>query len=554
MPEDLIIDGIRTNADPSKTILEVASELGISIPTLCHHKALSPYGACRICLVETIWKGKSSLRTACTYPAWDGEVKTNSEMVRRARKTLLGLMLAEAPEAEDIRALAAEYDADPDLYKVHREGTTNKCIMCGLCVRTCQDVMNIAAIGFKDRGFRRTIATPFGHFSEICSTCGACVAVCPTDAITLKDITDKRIRPILSEFELGLKGRKPIYKPFPQAVPSKPLIDRENCMYFNNNGACQVCKEVCEFNAIEYEMQDETVEVEVGNVIVATGFKIFDATRAEQYAYGKHPNVLTSLELERIINASGPTSGDIVMRVKDQKGDTIFSPEGAKPGTVAIIHCVGSRDHNHNKYCSRVCCMYSLKLAHLVKEKLPEAEVLEYYIDMRAFGKGYEEFYERIREEGVHVIRGKTAKIEAEKERLSIRGEDMLAGKLVEKEVDMVILSVGLEPTEDAAGLSDMLGIRQDQYGWFTEANRNSDPVGTFKGGITIAGTCQGPKDIPDTVAQASAAASRVIQSIKKGKIKAGMKDLSPEEIVSKAGDLAASYTDKKVPKKQESV
>lgn len=554
MPNDLIIDGIRINADPSKTILEVAKEIGIFIPTLCHHKALNPYGACRLCLVETIWKGKSSLKTACTYPAWDGEVKTNSEMVRRARKTLLELMLAEAPEAEDIKELAVEYNADPDIYKVHREGTENKCIMCGLCVRTCQDIMNIGAIGFKDRGFKRTIATPFDEYSEICSTCGACVAVCPTNAITLKDITDKRIKPILSGFELGLKDRKAIYKSFPQAVPNIPLIDRENCMYFNNNGACQVCKEVCEFNAIDYEMEDETIEIEVGNIIVATGFKIFDAKRADQYGYGKHPNVITSLELERIINASGPTNGNIVMREIDDKGNTVFSPENIQPKSVAIIHCVGSRDQNYNKYCSRVCCMYSLKLAHLVNEKLPDAEVYEYYIDMRAFGKGYEEFYERIKEEGVHIIRGRTAKIEENNGRLFIRGEDILAGKLVEQEVDMAILSVGLEPREDASELREMLDIKQDQNGWFAEANSNSDPVGTYTGGITIAGACQGPKDIPDTVAQASAAASRVIQSIKKGKTKKSIKDLSLEEIVTKASKISALQLKKKALKKDDSV
>ncbi len=541
MPKDLIIDGIRVNTDPSKTILEKAKEIGISIPTLCNHKALLPYGACRICLVETIWKGKSSLRTACTYPTWEGEVKTNSETVRKARRMILELMLAEAPDAEDIQELAQEYSADNKKYEVNRAGEKNRCIMCGLCVRICNDVMKIGAIGFKGRGFQREIATPFDKFSEVCSACGACAFICPTNAIKLEDITDKKITPLLSDFEMLLKTRAVMNRAFPQAVPNKTLIDGENCMYFNNNEACQICKEVCEFNAIDYKMKDETFEVNVGNIIVATGFKVFDAKRAEQFGYGKFTNVITSLELERIINASGPTNGNIILRTKNKKGNIIFSPDNQKPKSVAIIHCVGSRDVNYNKYCSRVCCMYSLKLAHLIKEKLPDTEVFEYYIDMRAFGKGYEEFYERIKEEGVNVIRGKTAKVEENEGMLSIRGEDILANRLIEQNIEMVVLSVGLEPREDAAGISKMLGISQDSNGWFTEVNSNSNPTGTFMGGVTVAGTCQGPKDIPDTVAQASAAASQVIQSIKKGKLKKSTKDVSLKEIESNVKKLTAN-------------
>lgn len=539
MPKDLIINGIRADSDPSKTVLEVAQGLGIQIPTLCEHKALTPYGACRICIVETIWKGKSSLHTACTYPAWEGEVKTNSDVVLKARKMILELMLAEAPGAEDIQKLAEEYGAEKGKYKVHRAGTENLCIMCGLCVRICTDIMKVGAIGFKERGYRREIATPFEKYSDVCTTCGACVFVCPTNAIKLEDITDKKTTSILSEFDAGLKERYPVYMPFPQAVPNKFIIDKDNCMYFNNNEACQICKEVCEFTAIDYGMKDETIEVEAGNIIVATGFKIFDPKRIEQFGYGSFPNVFTSLEFERMVNASGPTSGEIVLKSKDEKGNWIISPDGDKPGSVALIHCVGSRDENYNKYCSKVCCMYSLKLAHLVKEKLPDAEVYEYYIDMRAFGKGYEEFYDRIKEEGVNVIRGRTAKIEEINGQLLLRSEDILNDDLIEQKADMVILSVGLEPKEDSVDMSNKLGISTNEEGWFVEANSNSDPVNTFTGGIAIAGVCQGPKDIPDTVAQASAAASRVVQSILKGKIKQSIKDLSFENIESQAKQIS---------------
>jgi heterodisulfide reductase subunit A len=277
----------------------------------------------------------------------------------------------------------------------------------------------------------------------------------------------------------------------------------------------------------------------VGNIIVAIGFKIFDAARIEHFGYGKFMNVLTSLEFERLVNAAGPTGGYICSRTVDKKGNRIFSPETDEPKSVALIHCVGSRDENYNKYCSKVCCMYSLKLAHLIKEKLPDAEVYEYFIDMRAFGKGYEEFYERIKREKVHLIRGRTAKIEEVNGQLLLRSEDILNNSLIEHKVDMVILAVGLEPSEDALKISEMLGIPLSEDGWFKEANYNSDPVNTIAGGVFIAGVCQGPKDIPDTVAQASAAASRVLQVILKGKIARGIKDIPLEKIEARVKELS---------------
>jgi heterodisulfide reductase subunit A len=251
-------------------------------------------------------------------------------------------------------------------------------------------------------------------------------------------------------------------------------------------------------------------------------------------------NVLTSLEFERLVNAAGPTGGHICSGSLDKKGNRIFAPETEEPKSVALIHCVGSRDENYNKYCSKVCCMYSLKLAHLIKEKLPDAEVYEYFIDMRAFGKGYEEFYERIKREKVHFIRGRTAKIEEINGQLLLRSEDILNNRLIEQKVDMVILAVGLEPAGDMQNISEMLGIPRGEDGWFKETNYNSDPVNTETGGIFIAGVCQGPKDIPDTVAQASAAASRVLQAILKGKMARGIKDIPLEKIEAKIKELSA--------------
>ena len=235
-------------------------------------------------------------------------------------------------------------------------------------------------------------------------------------------------------------------------------------------------------------------------------------------------------------NASGPTGGNIVMKAlkhnKRKKVDEwVFSPENPKPKNVAIIHCIGSRDHNYNRYCSRVCCMYSLKFAHLVREKLPEANCYEFYIDMRAYGKNYEEFLERIHEEGVFLIRGRTARIDEQDGRMSVKGEDILGEKVLDFPVDMVILSVGLEPVADSEALAGMLGIARDADGWYSERDYNADPTGTERGGIFVAGVCQGPKDIPDTVAQASEVAARVLKSIISGHIQGSRSDLTLPDI-----------------------
>jgi len=362
----------------------------------------------------------------------------------------------------------------------------------------------------------------------VCIGCGVCAEKCPSK--------------VPSEFDAGTTMRKAIYIPFPQAVPNKYLIDEDNCRYVQEDGKCGVCVKVCPAeNCINLDAKDEEIEINVGNIVVATGFQVFDAKRMEQFGYGKFPNVLTSLEFERLVNASGPTGGNLKFRTQDKKGNWVFEDQGKEPESIAIIHCIGSRDRNYHKYCSRVCCMYSLKMAHLVKEKNPKVEVYEYYIDMRAFGKGYEEFYERIKEEGVHIIRGKTASIDQKKDKLILRSEDMLNERIIEQDVDMVILSVGLEPRDEAKDFAGILGISVDEEGWYKESNVIDDPVGTFSGGITIAGTCQGPKDIPDSVVQGAAAAAKVLESIMKGSGKKNIKDLSLSDIQSVANKISES-------------
>lgn len=360
---------------------------------------------------------------------------------------------------------------------------------------------------------------------KTCTGCGTCAEKCPSLA--------------KSEFDQGTSMRKAIYMPFPQAVPNKYLIDADSCRYVKD-GKCGVCVKFCPVeDCINLDEKDEMVEVNVGNIIVATGFKPFDASRMEKYGYGKYPNVLTSLELERLVNAAGPTGGSIVLRSQDKKGNWIFNTESPEPKSFALIHCIGSRDENYNKYCSRVCCMYSLKLAHLIGEKLPKAEIFEYYIDMRAYGKGYEEFYNRIEEEGVHIIRGKTAKIEERDNQLLLRTEDIEQGRLMEQKVDMVILAVGLEPGTDTQKLASLLGIARSETGWLEESDALSQTDQTLNGGIFLAGTCQGPKDIPDSVVQGSAAASNVIKNIQQNSVPQSLMNISLDNIAQKVTELS---------------
>jgi heterodisulfide reductase subunit A len=239
---------------------------------------------------------------------------------------------------------------------------------------------------------------------------------------------------------------------------------------------------------------------------VATGFDLFDCSRISEYGYGRYDNVLSSLQLERLVDASGPTRGRIVLK------------DGREPESLAIVHCVGSRDKKYNRHCSRICCMYSLKLAHLVKDATG-AQVYEFYIDMRTGGKGYEEFYERLQEEGVIFIRGRPAEIVPHDGRLLVKAEDANLGRLIQIPVDMVILSAGLEPRHDAADVSHLFGFSRSGDGFFLEKHPKLAPVETASNGVFIAGACQGPKDIPDTVAQAGAAAAAAMAMMDQGKV-----------------------------------
>jgi len=327
---------------------------------------------------------------------------------------------------------------------------------------------------------------------EKCTGCGLCAEACRLSG------------KIPDEFNAGMKKRSAIYIPFPQAVPSVYVVDADNCLMLTKGkcGKRPRCVEVCPTNAIDFSQKDEIIEFSVGTIIVATGFDVY---KPHDYGYGKFKEVITSLELERLMNASGPTGGKIIVN-------------GREPKRVVFISCVGSRSEER-PYCSRICCMYIMKQAHLIKEKIPDADITVLYTDVRAYGKGYEEFYQRVRSEVNYVRRELNEPIEVFRE-----GENgvvvraVCEGFATELRADLVVLATAVIPRGDAARLARMLKLGRKSSGFFLEAHPKLRPVETLTEGIFIAGCCQSPKDIQDTVAQASAAASAALKLLFAGK------------------------------------
>jgi len=501
---NITVDGQKIAVEDGSYALSAASELGIKIPTLCYYQHMTPYAACRICAVEARdGKGWSKIVTACNYPVWEGlQLVTDSPRVINARRINLEMLLSRCKPVPVLQELMHELGITTPRWGIGED----TCIKCGLCVRICDEVVGAHALAFSNRGINREISTPFHLESEDCILCGACARYCPTGHIKMTDIEGRILH---SELTLGPNAAITI--PFRQAIPNVPRIHTNQCIH-TKTGGCQICVKVCQKDAISFADKDKIEEFDAGAIIVATGFQDFDPTPMKALGYGKLPNVLSAIEFEQMNNAASPTNGRIVCE------------DGSEPRAIALLHCIGSRDEHHHKYCSRVCCMYALKFAHLAVEKT-SAEVYQLYIDIRAFGKGYEEFYHRLLEEGVHVIRGKgaeivaTSKNRASEGSLSVRCEDTLIGKFREIPVDMVVLCTALEARSDSADLGRKLNISKGADGWFIEAHPKLAPVSTTTDGVYLAGVCQGPKDIPDTVAQGTAAAGQVLKIFGQGEL-----------------------------------
>jgi len=332
-----------------------------------------------------------------------------------------------------------------------------------------------------------------------CTGCGACWQKCP--------------ELVKSEFDLGMGERTAIYIPYPQAAPPKPVIDTVNCRYikyqeFVASGVegkkppqCRICEKICPTDAIDWEQEDTALTEKFGAIVVATGFQTFDHRVYGEYGSGAYPDVITGLQLERMMSAAGPTGGE-VRRPSD----------GAHPKTVVFVSCVGSRDEAKGRpYCSKVCCMYIAKHTIMLKEHDPEVQSYVFYIDIRAGGKGYEEFVRRAQEEyGAVYLRGRVSKIYQEGKKLKVLGEDSLIGRPVEIDADLVVLATGVDPSDGVVGLAQKLNISYDTHRFLVEAHPKLRPVETQTDGIFLAGACIGPKDIPDSVAQGGAAAAKV--------------------------------------------
>ena len=344
-----------------------------------------------------------------------------------------------------------------------------------------------------------------------CTGCGLCTEKCPQKKVP-------------NEFNLGLDTRRAIYIPFAQAVPKVATIDPDYCNMLQK-GKCGVCARVCSAGAIDYTQKDELIEEEYGAVVAATGFNPIDLSQFNEFAYAQSPDVVSSLEFERLMNAAGPTGG------------TLLRPsDGKHPHTIVFVQCVGSRCDGAQKgkpYCSKICCMYTAKHAMLCREKYPDTEVYVFYIDVRTPGKNFDEFYRRAVEEyGVHYIKGMVGKVIPQNGVLKVQASDLLDNRQLHIDADMVVLAAAIEPDKSARSLATMLTASMDTNDFFTEAHPKLRPVESPTAGIFLSGTCQGPKDIPETVAQAGAAAAKVIGLLSKSQLLCNPCTAQPDELM----------------------
>jgi heterodisulfide reductase subunit A len=492
------VDGRTADVPRGTTILQAARQMGVTIPTLCNYRGLSPYGACRVCLVELETPRGGQLVASCSHPADSNlVVRTDTESVKEARRTVLELLLAQAPDSPELAKFAADLGVTSTPFQPAAAG---KCILCGLCARVCSEMMGRGAVSLYGRGAAREVRTAFDEKTSQCQACGACAFICPTGAVDLTTITARRMKPHITAFDKYLSARPCIDLAHPQASPRVPVIDRESCIHFRT-GQCGLCSKVCQAGAIDYDQPEDTVRLEVGAVVLTPGFEAFDAKQRGEFGFGFAPNVLTNVQFERLLSASGPTRGH-VLRPSD----------GQPPKRLAFIQCVGSRDTGcDNDYCSSVCCMAATKEAILAKEHVPGLDVTVFFLDLRAFGKDFDRYYERAQEQlGVRYLRSfisRTYEMPGTKNlRVVYASPDL---KQTEEEFDMIVLSLGLEPSATVREQAERMRVVLNRWG-FAETSE-LQPLDTSRSGVFVGGAFQEPKDIPDTVMQASAAAARAM-------------------------------------------
>jgi heterodisulfide reductase subunit A len=491
------IDGRTSDVAAGTTILEAAGQMGIAIPTLCNYRGMEPIGACRVCVVEMETPRGPKQVSSCNYPVEKGmKVSTDSERVRENRKIILELLLAQAPKSKKLAEFAAMLGVTSTPFETKPDGD---CILCGLCVRVCGNLMGRGAISMFGRGAEREVRPAFDEKSEQCQVCGACDFVCPTGASDHTHVASRATKKHLTAFNQFLEARPNIDMAHPQAVPRVPAIDPKSCVKLTT-GECGLCSKVCGAGAIDYEQKETVRELDVGAVLLTPGFSAFDPMRRIEYGSAYDTNVIANTQFERLLSAAGPTKGH-VRRPSD----------GVTPKRIAFIQCVGSRDSkNFNDYCSSVCCMAATKEAILAKQHEPDSEVTVYYMDMRAYGKDFDRYLNRAKEMGVSYVRCRPSSVEEESatKNLKITYIDE-ENQSVTKDHDLVVLSLGLEPS---ASLKDQVGrfkVMLNQWG-FVQTSELS-PLETSRPGVFVGGALSEPKDIPDTVMQASAVASKAM-------------------------------------------
>ncbi len=490
---------------------------GLPHPTSSHKWTFSvDEQACSMC---------GSCHRACLHGAISWEKKQKA-VIDQDKCTGCGACFAACPE----KFLAIKVDGAPDLDKsigaaVHarseilgREFGRSKsgdseqkdCIRCGLCAITCEKVMHIGALKMVEQGIEAGV--------DICQVCGACVSVCPVSFLTIDQVTSRTPRPLLNFFNEGLNGRKPINIHYPQAVPRVPVIDAASCVQLNT-GACGTCATICGVGAIHYDHRETETEIDIGSVIFSPGIEVFDARMRGEFGYGLYKNVVTSIEFERLLSASGPTSGTVA-----RPGD------GQHPKKIAWIQCVGSRDHSCDRdYCSSVCCMYATKEAFIAREHDSSIKPTIFYIDMRSFGKNFDEYVKRAKEHQVRFVRAMVSRVFEDPLTgdLELRYVDE-SGKRQTEAFDMVVLSVGIQVAKQTKELAATLDIELDRYGFaVTDCYQ---PLATSRPGIFVSGAVKGPKDIPETVCEASAAAEAASASLAEARGSLISKEVLPPE------------------------